>query len=59
MCYSFNDITKFKYFNFDIIDVDEKQSQNFLIYNILYKTLIGVKLIYINKSRTGRPANVF
>ena len=37
MCYYFNDIIKFEYFDFDIL-IDEKLYENILNYNISYKT---------------------
>ena len=42
-CYYFDDIIKFKDFDFGKILIDEKSHTNILIYDISYKTLIGPK----------------
>ena len=42
-CYYFDDIIKLEDFNHDNILKDEKSHENTLIYEILYKTLIGPK----------------
>ena len=49
--YYFDDIIKIEDFGFNNILVDEKSNENILVYNILYKTLIGGKplLIRFNK----------
>ena len=46
-CYYFDDIIKFVDFDFDNILLDEKSYENVLIYDILYKTLIGAKPLRI------------
>ena len=45
--YYTNDITKFEDFDIDNILIDKKSCKNFLIYNISYKNLIGVKPLRI------------
>ena len=45
--YYFDDIIKFKNFDFDDILIDEKLYEIFLICDILYKTLIGAKPLHI------------
>ena len=45
-CYYFTGIIKIEGFDFDIL-IDEKSYKNILVYNILYKTLIGVKPLHI------------
>ena len=47
MCYYFDDIVIFEYFDFDNILIDEKSYKNILIYKILYRTLIGPKSLRI------------
>ena len=44
--YYFHDIIKFEDFDSDIL-LDEKSYENTLIYDILHKTLIGAKALYI------------
>ena len=46
-CYYFDSIIKFENFNFDNTLIDEKSHKNILIYNISYKTLIGMKPLSI------------
>ena len=46
-CHYFDDIIKFKDFDFDNISIDEKSNENILFYNISYKTLMGAKLLHI------------
>ena len=43
MCYYFDDIIKTEDFDFDDILLDETSHKNILVYNILYKNLIGEK----------------
>ena len=45
-CYYFDVMIKFEDFDFNIL-LDDKLYQNILIYDILYKTLIGVKYLHI------------
>ena len=42
-CYYFDGIIKIEDFDVDNILIDEKSFENILVYNILYKTLIGPK----------------
>ena len=42
-CYYLDDIIRFEDFDLDNIFIDEKSYENILVYNISYKTLIGVK----------------
>ena len=46
-CYFFNDIIKFEDFDLDNIIIDEESYENILVYNVSYKTLIGVKPLRI------------
>ena len=46
-CYYFDDIIKIEKFDFDDILLDEKSYENILIYDVLYKKLIGVKPLHI------------
>ena len=43
MLFYFSDIIKFEDFDFDNILINEKVYKNILIYNILYRALIGPK----------------
>ena len=43
MCYYFDDIMKIEDFDFSNILITGKSSQNILVYDILFKTLIGAK----------------
>ena len=43
MLFCFSDIIKFEDFDFDNILINEKGYKNILIYNILYRALIGPK----------------
>ena len=43
MLFCFSDIIKFEDFDFDNILINEKVYKNILIYNILYRALIGPK----------------
>ena len=47
MYYYFNGIMKIEDFDFDNILLNEKSYENILIYDVLYKTLIGVKTLRI------------
>ena len=47
VCYYFDDIVIFEYFDFDNILIEEKSYKNILIYKILYRTLIGPKSLRI------------
>ena len=46
-CYYFDDIIKFESFYFVNILFDEKLYENILIYDVLYKTLIGASPLHI------------
>ena len=46
-CYYFNDIIKLEDFDLDNILIDKKSHKNILIYDILYKNLIGSKPLRI------------
>ena len=50
-CYDFDDINKFEDFHFDNILIDKKSHENILIYDILYKTLIGAKLCVLDSTK--------
>ena len=47
MCYYFDDIIKIEDFDFANSLIDEKSYKYVLVYNILYKTLIGAKPLHI------------
>ena len=47
MCYHFDDLIKLENFDIDNIFIDEKSHENILIYDVLYKTLIGAKSLRI------------
>ena len=47
MFYYFDNIIEVESFDFDKILLDEKSYKNNLAYDILYKTLIGVKTLHI------------
>ena len=47
LCYYFDDIVKFKDFEFDKILIDRKSYENIGIYDILYQIAIGSKLLHI------------
>ena len=46
-CYCFDDTIKLEDFDLDDILIDEESYENVLIYDISYKTLIGVKPLQI------------
>ena len=46
-CYNFGHIIEFEDFDLDNILIDEKLYEGILVYNILYKTLIGTKSLRI------------
>ena len=46
MCYYFDDIIKLESFDPDDTFIDEKSHENILMYDISYKTLIGVKPLH-------------
>ena len=48
MLFYFSDIIKFEDFDFDNILINEKVYKNILIYNILYRALIGPKPQHIS-----------
>ena len=47
MFYYFDNIIEIESFDFDKVLLDEKSYKNNLAYDILYKTLIGVKTLHI------------
>ena len=47
ICYYFDVIIKIRFFDFYNILVDEKLSKSILVYDILYKTLFGLKPLCI------------
>ena len=47
MFYYFDNIIEIESFDFDKMLLDEKSYKNNLAYDILYKTLIGVKTLHI------------
>ena len=46
-CFYFNNIIKLEDFDFDNVLFNEKSYENILIYDVLYKTLIGTKTLHI------------
>ena len=50
-CHYFDVIIKIEVFDFDNILSDEKSDENFLIYDVLHKTLIVAKLLRIIYSK--------
>ena len=48
MFYYFDNIIEIESFDFDKMLLDEKSYKNNLAYDILYKTLIGVKTLHIS-----------
>ena len=46
-CYYFDDIIKIENFDFNNVSLVEKSFENNFIYDVLYKTLIGTKLLRI------------
>ena len=52
-CYYFDDIVKIEDFDFDIL-LDEKSSENILIYDASYKTLIDAKPLRILFDKVDR-----
>ena len=46
-CYCLDDIFKFEDFDLDNVLIDEKSCENFLLYKLLLKTLIGAKPLRI------------
>ena len=47
-CYYFDDIIKLENLNIDNIFIDEKSHKNILIYDISYKTQIGVTTLPVD-----------
>ena len=58
-CYWFDDIIKFEDFDFDNTLIDEKSHPNILIYDILYKILIGPKPLHIRFSQVDGFIRVY
>ena len=52
-CYYFDDKIEFEDFDFGNILLDEKSSENILIYDISYKTLIGAKPLCIRFNKVN------
>ena len=50
-CYYFDDIIKLEDFDLDHISLDEKSHKNILIYDISYRTLIGLKPLWIRSNK--------
>ena len=46
-CYYFDDIIKFKNFDFENIFLYKKSNENIFIYEVSYKTLVGAKSLCI------------
>ena len=46
-CYYFDDIIKTEDYDFDSILIDGKSYEHILAYNILYKILIGAKILRV------------
>ena len=52
MCYYFDGVIRFENFDFYKILIDKNSYENILIYDILYKTLIGAKPLRIRFDKT-------
>ena len=52
-CYYFDDIIKIEDFDFNNLLLDEKSYRSILIYDILYKTLIGANPLLIRFDKVG------
>ena len=50
-CYYFNDIIKFEDFDLDNMLIDEKLSENILVYDVSYITFMGAKPLRIRFCR--------
>ena len=58
-CYYFDDIYKLEDLDFDNILIDKKSHKNVLIYDISYKTLIGVKPLRIRFDKLDGIIKIF
>ena len=58
-CYHFDSIIKFEDFDIDNILIEEKSSENILIYNISYKTLTGAKSVRVRFDEVGGFIRVY
>ena len=58
-CYYFDDIIKIEDFNLDNVLIDRKSHENFLIYDISYKTLIGSKPLRISFDKIDRVIRIY
>ena len=56
---NFDDIIKLEDFYIDNMLVEEKSHENILIYNILYKTFIGSKLLRIRFDKVDRIIGIY
>ena len=52
-CYYFKDRTKIEDFDLDNILLDEKSSENILVYDIPYTILIGAKVLHIRYDKVN------
>ena len=59
MCCYFDDIIKFKYFDFDNVLTDGKSCENILMYNISYITLISPKQLHIRFNKIDGLIRVY
>ena len=57
--YYFDDIIKLEDFHMANILIDEKSLENILIYDISYKTLIGVKPLHIIFDKIDRFISIY
>ena len=58
-CYYFDDIIKLEDFDLDNILVDKKAHENILNYDILYKTLIGLKPLRIRLDKIDEIIRIY
>ena len=58
-CYYFNDTIKLEELDIDNILIDEKSHENFLIYDISYKTLIGRKSFRIRFNKIDEFIRIY
>ena len=58
-CYYFNDIIKLEDFDLDNILIDKKSHKNILIYDILYKNLIGSKPLRIRFDKIDEIIRIY
>ena len=58
-CYYFDDIIKFEDFDFRNVLLDQISHENDLVYDILFKTLIGAKPLHIRFNKVDGLIRVY